>query len=333
MQISSTHRQADCDTGHYRRFKGYDYSRGAALFITFAVSKRKKVFGAIDGEGRLVHSPAGAAALSTLAIEERRRGDIVVEKSVIMPDHVHMRLYLRPGIDRPLARLAQFVANFKRWTKYNCAKLGAEIDWERGYHDRLCLSREIIELADKYIANNPLKWHLMHGNPPPLAVVEPVSSPRIPDGEWWSGTGALELANTERKICAVRLSRRIPTEDHAAVLARLARAADMGYVFAGTFISPCERTAAAMLAERGAPIIKAVPDPLAMVYRPKGDEPRQFADGRLLLLSRVAAPGVSRYDAWHGINDAIASFAMAAKGGLSLYVTSTKDFNFKFASS
>ena len=54
-------------------------------------------------------------------------------------------------------------------------------------------------------------------------------------------------------------------------------------------------------------MIRVVPDALATVYRPKEDEPRQFADGRLLLLSRVCKAGVSRYDAWHGVNDAIAA--------------------------
>ena len=52
-------------------------------------------------------------------------------------------------------------------------------------------------------------------------------------------------------------------------------------------------------------MIRVVPDQLATVYRPKGDEPPLFADGNYLLLARVAAPGISRSDAWHGINDAI----------------------------
>ena len=59
-------------------------------------------------------------------------------------------------------------------------------------------------------------------------------------------------------------------------------------------------------------MIRVVPDALATVYRPKEDEPRQFADGRLLLLSRVCKVGVSRYDAWHGVNDAIAEAALAS---------------------
>ena len=238
MNPTPIHPSRRSAAGHYRRFKGYDYSRGAAIFITFAVARRAKVFGAIDPSGRLVHSPAGLAALATLAIEERRSNGIVVEKVVIMPDHVHLRIYLRPGLERPLDSLARFIRNFKRWVKYNCSKLGAEFDWERGYHDRLCLSREIMELADKYIDNNPLKWHLMHGNPPPLKVAEPFSSPRIPGDEWWSAAGATELAAPENRICAIRLSRRIPAADHQAVVKRLMKAVDMGFTLAGTFISP-----------------------------------------------------------------------------------------------
>lgn len=61
-----------------------------------------------------------------------------------------------------------------------------------------------------------------------------------------------------------------------------------------------------------------VPDQLAMVYRPKDDEPILFGKGLYLLLSRVAPEGESRYDAWHGINAALAK--MAEQNGVSLYV-------------
>ena len=320
--------------GHYRRFKAYDYSRGAALFITFGVSSRPKVFGRVDETGKLDYSPAGKAALGCLAQEARRGHGVEVLRSVIMPDHVHVRVYLQPGLEKPLARLAQFVTNFKRWTKYECAKLGVVVEWEKGYHDRLCLSREIIDLADKYIDNNPLKWHLMHGNPPPLKVVEPIDSLRLPGDEWWSGVGTVTLMDVAQQVCSVRLSRKIAPRDFSKVIARIEGAADKGYVLAGTWISPCERAVAEALIARGAPMIRAVPDPLAMVYRPKGDEPGQFASGRLLLLSRVAAPGVSRYDAWHGINAALDDFALSG-AGCALYVrpdeTGRPRFDFRSA--
>ncbi len=258
--------------------------------------------------------------MQSLETEAAKNTGIRLMQSVIMPDHVHLRLYIEPGLERPLVRLANFIRNFKRWSKWLCSKEGGDFDWEKGYHDRLCPSREIIELVDKYIRNNPLKWHLMHGQPPPLKVVEPLTSVRIASDEWWSAVGATELLDESVKICSVRLSRKIPVGRFPEVIARLETAVDKGFVLAGTFVSPCERAVAAALVRRGIPMIRAVPDALAMVYRPKGDEPGQFASGRLLLLSRVAAPGLSRYDAWHGMNAALGEMATAGEGGVALYV-------------
>ena len=34
----------------FRRFHGYDYSRGAVLFITFGLKKRLPVFGRAEGD-------------------------------------------------------------------------------------------------------------------------------------------------------------------------------------------------------------------------------------------------------------------------------------------
>lgn len=305
--------------GHFRRFKGYDYSRGAALLVTFGVKGRPPVFGRVTEGGRLDPSPVGLAAAETLAREAARPSGVELMKSVIMPDHVHLRFYIQPGLEEPLAKLAAFVRNFKRWSQWRAKGLGVAFEWEEGYHDRLCLSSEIIDLADSYIENNPLKWFLMHGNPPPLKVVEPFDSARLPAGEWWCGVGATELLGLDCRLCAIRLSRKISAGDCGAVVARLMTAVEKGFTLMGTFISPCERAVAAELERRGAPMVKAVPDPLAMVYRPKADEPRQFAEGRLLLLSRVAAPGISRYDAWHGINAALAEIAAPGRG-TSVYV-------------
>lgn len=298
---------------HFRRFQGYDYSRGAAVFVSFGVVGRPKIFGLITNDGELILSEAGRLARETLAIEERRDERIRLMSSVVMPDHVHLRFYIEPNTPDPLVKLGGFVRNFKRWTRLKSSKIGVDFDWEANYHDRICLSREIIDLADKYIANNPLKWALMHGDPPPLRVVEPIESSRFEPDEWWSGVGNLGLIEENAKVFAVRLSRKIRPADFPAVVARLLEGAKKGFVFAGTFISPCERALFDALVKGGYPIVKAIPDKLEMVYRPKGDEPTLFAERRLLYLSRVAASGASRYDAWHGINDAMAKMT-ALKG-------------------
>ena len=305
-------------SGRFRRYQGYDYSRGAVFFITFGIALRRPLFGTVSGD-RVIHSPLGLAALETLERETQRNPDLVLYSSVIMPDHVHLRLYARPGTPDPIAAIGAFVGNLKRWTHWRAKQLGIELAWEPNYYDRLCLSRDIIELVDKYIANNPLKWALTHGPNPPLKVIEPLDSPLLPESEWWTGVGVGGFLDGSRKLAAMQLSRKIAPGEVAAVVERCLTAVDKGFTPISTFISPAELALKRALAERGAPLVRVVPDPLATVYRPKEDEPVQFAAGRLLLLSRVAAAGDSRSTAWHSLNDAIAEMALAS-GGAALYV-------------
>ena len=173
----------------YRRFHGYDYGRGAAMFLTFSLSPRCPLFGRIRGE-QMEFSEAGRIALEVIEHESLRTPDVQLKRFVVMPDHVHLRLYLRPGQADPLRKMGRFVYNVKAWIRNHCkARLGVEVAWEENYHDRICLSREIIEAADRYIDNNPLKWSLMHGDPPPLKVEEPLDAGALPAEEWWTGVG------------------------------------------------------------------------------------------------------------------------------------------------
>ncbi len=301
----------------FRRFHGYDYSRGAVMFITFGLVRRQPVFGHVQ-DGKMILSAVGLAAQDVLQREMLRNRDLTVHASVIMPDHVHLRIHIRPGASGPLKAVGQFVNNFKRWSKWKASQLGIDLDWQANYHDRLCLSAEVIDLVDKYIANNPLKWWLMHGANPPLKVHEPISTARLPDGEWWTGVGNLELIADDAKLAAFKLSRTIPCAKFSAVIDRCLSAVEKGYVPASTFISPCERALQDALVMAGAPMVRVVPDPLATVYRPKDNEPGLFASGKLLLLSRVAAMGASRSAAWHEINDVLAEIACA--NGTAVYV-------------
>ena len=46
-------------TGHFRRYHGYDYSRGAAMFLSFNVEPKEDVLGSIVAPGVLVHNAWG----------------------------------------------------------------------------------------------------------------------------------------------------------------------------------------------------------------------------------------------------------------------------------
>ena len=306
---------------HYRRFHGYDYSRGASLFVTFAVKGRRPVFGRVVGD-RVAHSAAGKAAVATIHAENQRQGAAVhAVASVVMPDHIHLRLVLAPTAEpEPLRLVGQFVNNVKRWTRVHAAETGIAFEWEGNYHDHICVSRFINEKVDAYIGYNPLKYTLMHGADAPLKVHEPLISPRLPDEEWWTAVGNVELLAPERRIAAVSISRTLRPEDMSAVTGRLLAAARSGWVVASTFISPGELAVWRALEAERLPCIKAVPDPLKMVYRPRVEETAAFAEGRLAVVSRECPPEISRYDAWHGIGEALAAMATASGGGAGAYI-------------
>ena len=297
----------------YRRFHGYDYSRGAAVFVTFTLEPRFPAFGRVSGREMLL-SPAGECLKETILTEAVRPGPVSLHSWVVMPDHVHLHLYIAPGAANPLSALGGFVNNVKRWSKWKAAQLGTSISWQTNYHDRICVSREIISRVDKYIENNPLKWTLMHGPGSPMKVIEPISSPWFSPEDWWTGVGNTELAGENAKLAAFQLSRRISAQDIPGVVERCLGAVRRGYTPISTFISPAERALAAALDAAGAPIVRVLPDPLEAIYRPKEDEPAAFAAGRLLKLSRIAGAGESRYGAWHSLNDAIAEMALASAG-------------------
>ncbi len=45
--------------GHFRRFHGYDYSRGACLFLSFNVEPKEDILGRVEAPGTLVHNEWG----------------------------------------------------------------------------------------------------------------------------------------------------------------------------------------------------------------------------------------------------------------------------------
>ena len=160
----------------------------------------------------------------------------------------------------------------------------------------------------------------MHGPDAPLRVVEPLVSQRFPDDEWWSAVGNVGLLALERKITAVSVSRTVRAADYPAIIERLVKAAKDGWVVASTFISPGEIALFKALQAARLPCIKASPDPLKMIYRPRVEDTLAFAEGRLAVISRECSPKISRYDAWHGMNDAMAEMAAASGEGLGVYI-------------
>jgi REP element-mobilizing transposase RayT len=330
----------------YRHFRGYDYTRGARLFLTTSLAPPHPALGRVewlaDGQpsggrldggasarqARVVLTPAGEAVETALVETPRFVPAVSLERHVVMPDHVHLLVNLRPGEAQPLKTLGRFMSGFKRVAAKN-----AGICWEQGYHDRICLGAEFRRHVEDYIAQNPLKWALMHeGSGGPTArhqeggavcrVREPLESPVLDEADYWRGLGSLDLL--EAKLCAVRISRRVERLPEA-LAARFLRGAAAGWVFLSTFLSAGERELFALLAANGGRMVVVKERGLEWVYRPDIHEAPLLAEGRLAVLGlggfgrpTAGLQEVTRMGSLL-LNDKIAAMA-AASGGLALRI-------------
>lgn len=298
-------------TGHFLRFRGYDYSRGASLFITFNVAPKQDILGRIEPPGALVLNEWGRLVDAKVAEIAARHAPLRVMKHVIMPNHAHFRVFIPPGMDKPLVALGAFVSAFKQSTSSLLQHRGRSGPlWQELYHDSICVSAGTIDAADAYIENNPLKRWLLEAPDHPMKVAEPLTSLRLPPDIWWAGVGATRLIEPRGKIAAFRLSRSLPQSLWQSAIDCAKRAAAQGFTIASTFISPCERALFDALAVTpGACMIKAGHKMLGLIYRPTNSEPPLFAERRLLLLSRQSEPDQSRRAGWLDLNANLSAIA------------------------
>ena len=197
---------------HYRklnRLKNYDYSSNVLYFVTFCTKNRvhylseiiyddpfdefsheynvgnaalgvpcvKFTENQIVGDGVLdvphvKHTDFGKIVNDQINEINKTYNDINIMKYVIMPDHVHMIIYLFDdknvlgGTSRTPsptnARIPALISTLKRFVN---KKIGYNI-WQRSFHDHIIRSeREFLEICG-YIDNNPINWvnHIYNQN-------------------------------------------------------------------------------------------------------------------------------------------------------------------------
>ena len=290
--------------------------KGASFFITISPEPRLPLFGQVSPNGEMLHTPLGEEVLAALDAIPRFNPGISLFGHVVMPDHVHFNCHLAAGLAEPLKLLGKAIRGFKavttraylagkqpafpcgQWpqgsTSGGARPLGAHTGeaarrfpsiWQEGYHDHLCLSRGFIDSTERYIAYNGKKWALMHGAGA-LRISEPLSSPRLDLGDYWKGVGNMALLDPAQPMVSLRVSREV--RDIAAVVARMEKAAEKGYVVASGFVSKGEQAVRDMLCGKGgARLIHVRPSCIPNArFRPESAYVQAFAEGRCLELGK-----------------------------------------------
>lgn len=170
------------------RLKDYDYSSTGVYFVTICIQDRKQILPEIVrtdlasagkmtsqavGEGlappaySVKLKPCGKVVKEQLKQIEHRFPSVSVKDHIIMPDHIHVILYLKKeaGGASPSPTLDDVICAFKSLTSRSCKqRFGIERMFQRSYAEHIIRDREDYETRRKYVYENPMRWYYKYLN-------------------------------------------------------------------------------------------------------------------------------------------------------------------------
>jgi putative transposase len=149
------------DFNHRRsiRLNGYDYSRSGAYFITICSYEREYLFGDIVNETMELNT-CGYIARSHWQQLSQHHSNIIIDESIVMPNHLHGIIILESSIDNTKS-ISEIIRGFKTFSAKKINKergLRSVPVWQRNYYDRIIRNELELDRVRQYIINNPRNW-------------------------------------------------------------------------------------------------------------------------------------------------------------------------------
>ncbi len=144
------------------RLPNYDYSQTGAYFITICTQDKKNLLAGIVGGGvldapRVELTHLGQLVEKVILSANQAKG-IRVDKFVIMPNHIHLILFVDGDYEtqsRTNARIPHYVSTLKRF----CYRDAETKFFQRSYHDHVIRNEQDYLRIWQYIDNNPATWN------------------------------------------------------------------------------------------------------------------------------------------------------------------------------
>ena len=151
------------------RLKNFDYNTIGAYFITICTQDRRQILSRIPvgvdvlGDPYDVELlPCGIIADKCIKQIDEFYDHISVERYVIMPNHIHILLFVRecrsPKSSIPTSKQTSTVSHFVSTFKRLCNKEFGRNVWQRGFHDHIVRGGEDCDNIVRYICENPMRW-------------------------------------------------------------------------------------------------------------------------------------------------------------------------------
>jgi putative transposase len=164
------------------RLKGWDYASAGCHFVTICTGKRKCFFGeVVAGEIRL--SMAGEITAEEWQRTEQVRSNVVLDRWVVMPNHLHGIIVIRNPVETPRRgvstrassapasplrpdSLGSIIGQFKSVCTKRIRAAGVrDFCWQTRFYDRIVRNEGALSKVRQCIDQNPVRWDLDVNNP------------------------------------------------------------------------------------------------------------------------------------------------------------------------
>ena len=168
------------------RLKGWDYTSPGAYFVTICTHQRAHLFGRVV-DGKMVLNAYGKIVWEEWFKTAQVRPYVALfeDEFVVMPNHIHGIIWiveLDPAVGarrrraptkeqfgKPVAgSIPTIIRSFKsavtRGINAHRGTPGERV-WQRNYYEHIIRNERALQAIRRYIAENPLRWHLDRYNP------------------------------------------------------------------------------------------------------------------------------------------------------------------------
>ena len=325
---------------HLLRAKWHDYFSPSVYMLTLTSVNRAPIFGQLIGDPQnpvISLSSIGRMVAEQIELIHTYKGFDKTEvfSSVVMPDHVHILLYVRQQLQHPLG---YYVSWFKKQCSDHARGLNlasttvsssfgpalganspsfgsalaansaskAPLVFAPEYHDRILTQQGQLDNLKQYILDNPRRLALKRANPELFRLHQNIDISNLT----FTALGNLFLINYPLKQM-LQCSRSLSQNDIDSLREQCLTLADNGVVFISAGISEGEKQICRALLENGFPLIIILKDgfpkpddPHYKFFKPSGAYFEACAEGQLLLLepqsdvflqSRIAQPILQKH--------------------------------------
>ncbi len=132
------------------RLQNFDYSSPNAYFITICTLNKSCIFGTTNHLSSL-----GNIAYQELTELPKHHPEVLLEKYVVMPNHIHAIIQLDSAVQQRLT-IPQLIGLYKAAVSRRAGKA----IWQRSFYEHTIRNQAEYDEIWTYIDNNPMKWEL-----------------------------------------------------------------------------------------------------------------------------------------------------------------------------